>query len=218
MARPTSTTQSQFAQKLRALLPTGWFPASPEAGEADPAPILNGILRGIGSVFSSSWGLFQSVFDQQRLATATGGMLDVYAEDFFGSGLPRNQGEQDDDYRARIKSSLFPTLGTRPSIERALKSCWGSNWRIVEPRNSSDTKGYGAINTPESGGGYGYEDPELRYGTLLTPFQAFISLDQTPTFRPPQAILTSIEAVRAGGTMMWIGGNASLSDFGGDIL
>jgi len=162
--------------------------------------------------------LFQTIFDQQRLATATSGVLDIYAQDFFGNALPRNPGEQDEEYRARIRESLFPTLGTRPSLERALKTSWASNWRVIEPRNAADTKGYGSAAAQADGGGYGYDTVGLRYGTLLVPFQAFIALDQTPTFNPPQVVLTAIESVRAGGTVMWVGGDASLTDFSGDIL
>lgn len=218
MARPNNLDLRQFAQRLRELLPAGWFPTAPNAGETEQAPTLNGVLYGIASVFSAAWTLLQNIFDQQRLGTATGGMLEIYADDFFGDGLPRHPDEPDDDYRARIKTSLFPTLGTRPSLERALTSSWDTEWRIIEPRNASDTKGYGSVTDAGAGGGYGYETTELRYGTLLAPFQAFISLRQTPTFNPPQIVLSSIESVRAGGMVMWVGGNASLTDFGGDIL
>ncbi|WP_162993466.1 hypothetical protein [Asaia bogorensis] len=211
-------SQRQFASRLRALLPTGWFPGTSSESEVEQAPILNGMLQGIASVFSWTWGQLQDAYDQQRLATATGGMLEIYADDFFGDSLPRHPAEQDDDYRTRIKTSLFPTLGTRPSLERALTSSWNAGWRITEPRNASDTKGYGSVTNAGAGGGYGYETTELRYGTLLSPFQAFISLQQTLTFNPPQIVLSSIESVRAGGMVMWVGGNASLTDFGADIL
>lgn len=208
MGRPADVTQGQFARRLRALLPLGWFPQAPSDGETEQAPILNGLLQGIASVFSWSWGLFQSVYDQQRLGTASGGLLDIYGEDFFGDQLPRLTNEADDDYRARVKAALFPTLGTRPSLERALAASWSDGWRVVEPRNASDTKGYGVISAPNIGGGYGYGAADLRYGTRLTPFQGFVLISDNPASTPPADVLTAIEKIRAGGVVIWVG-NAS---------
>lgn len=209
MVRPANKTQEQFARRLRALLPTGWFPESPGGGEPEQAPVLNGLLQGIASVFSWSWGLFQSVYDQQRLGTASGGLLDIYAEDFLGNDLPRRTNESDDDYRARIKAALFPTLGTRPSLERALAASWDDGWRVVEPRNASDTKGYGSISAPSLGGGYGYGAPDLRYGTRLAPFQGFVLISENPASRPPADVLAAIEKIRAGGVVIWVGNQSS---------
>lgn len=208
MARPSNVSQGQFANRLRALLPAGWFPGAPSEGEAEQAPVLNGMLKGIASVFSWAWGQLQGAYDQQRLATATGGMLDIYAEDFFGEALPRNANESDDDYRVRIKAALFPTLGTRQSLERSLTANWEAGWRVVEPRNASDTKGYGSAASPGAGGGYGYGAADLRYGTRLSPFQGFVLLSDNPASTPPSSVLTGIEEIRAGGVVIWVGNAA----------
>lgn len=215
---PQTLTTANFATRVRSLLPAGWFPPLPGPGETEQAPVLNGMLQGIGSVLSAAWGLLSGVYAQQRLATATGGMLDVYSEDFFGDGLPREADETDDAFRVRIKAALFPILGTRSSIETALQSAWPDAWSYVEPRNANDTKGIGASDSPALGGGYGYGSQGLRYGSLNVPFQGFVTLSGTPTFVPPTAVLTAINKVKAGGFLIWVGGNASATDFGGDIL
>ena len=50
------------------------------------------------------------------MATATGGFLDLAAADLFGGGLPRQAGEANDAFRARIG--------------RALKTGW-VRWTLV---------------------------------------------------------------------------------------
>lgn len=141
------------------------------------------MLQGCGAVFQFAWSLLQYVYPQQRLATATGAMLEIYAQDFFGSELPRDTGETDDAYRARIEAALVPLRFTRPAIEAAIADSWDDSWALVEPRNANDTKGIATAASPAIGGGFGYGtnleagytaeigDPTLRYGSLLAPFR-----------------------------------------------
>lgn len=218
MTEPPDLTQDQLAIRLRNLLPVGWFPSPPATGEPEQAPVLNGLLQGAASVLQWVWELFQQVYSQQRLETATGGMLEIYAGDFYGSNLPRETAETDDAYRARIKATLFPMLGTRSSIENALTEAWGDKWLFIEPRNASDTKGLASLASPAVGGGYGYGTSGLRYGSRLVPFQGFVFLTSTPTFLPPATVTAAVEKIRAGGVMIWMGGSASLTDFEGEVL
>ncbi|WP_155723310.1 hypothetical protein [Gluconobacter potus] len=230
---PQIFTTSQFANRLRALLPDGWFPSPPASGETEQAPVLNAMLQGCGAVFQFAWSLLQYVYPQQRLATATGAMLDIYAQDFFGSELPRETGETDDAYRARIEAALVPLRFTRPAIEAAIADSWDDSWALVEPRNANDTKGMATAASPAIGGGFGYGtnleagytaeigDPTLRYGSLLVPFQGFILLKDAPTNAPPDTVCAEIEKTRAGGVVFWISGGMNglpVGDFGQDIL
>ena len=113
---PEPISQGNLASRLRVLLPAGWFPSEPPTGETEQAPILNALLQGCASVFAWVWSWFVYIYPQQRLSTATGAMLDIYAQDFFGDELPREDGESDDDYRARIKAAIVPLRFTRPAI------------------------------------------------------------------------------------------------------
>ena len=80
---PLGTT-SDMAVRLRATLPTGWFPTSPPAPAATATPVLDGLLSGLGSAWSFCFGLLGTVAQQTRVATASGSFLDMMAADFFG--------------------------------------------------------------------------------------------------------------------------------------
>lgn len=196
--------QKGFAFRVRALLPDGWFPDAPASGEAERAPVLNGILQGIGSIYEWAWNLLAQIYTQQRLSTASGGILEIYADDFFGGSLPRNDGESDESYRARIRTKIFPLVATRPAIEGAILTATGSSGTIIEPRNASDTKGIGELSTPSIGGGYGYGSPSLRYGSMLTPCQFFAILPTVGSGAPAQATLTEISNIKAAGVVAWV--------------
>ncbi|MGS0649176.1 hypothetical protein ACU81Q_16330 [Komagataeibacter melomenusus] len=197
-------TQNGFARRIRALLPTGWFPAAPGKGETEQAPVLNALLQGFGSVFAWVWGLLDSTNDQTRLATMTGAFLDMFAADFFGTTLTRATGESDDAYRTRIKGALFPSLGTRPDVVNVIADEVGTAGRVIEPRNATDCKGLGALSSPAIGGGYGYGVAALRYGSRGVPFQLFAQLPTGDTNLPATQTLTRIANVMPAGTIAWV--------------
>lgn len=197
------TSQNGFALRVRRLLPDGWFPAAPAAGEEEKAPVLNALLQGFGSVFAWVWDLLGWTNQQARLATMTGAFLDMFAADFFGTGLPRKQGESDDEYRKRIQEALFPSLGTRPDVENTIRYEAGQAERVIEPRNATDCKGLGSAASPAIGGGYGYGAPGLRYGSRMVPFQLFAQLPTGDTAQPSTQTLTRIAAVMPAGTIAW---------------
>lgn len=211
-----NVTQAGFANRLRALLPDGWFPSAPASGEAEQAPVLNAILQGCASVYRGFWLLLEYIYPQQRLSTATGAMLDIYAQDFFGDELPRYAGESDDSYRERIKNGIVPLRFTRPAVEAAITGVRTSGWALVEPRNANDTKGIASKASPSVGGGYAYGsritganiatpgNPCLRYGTNLAPFQGFVLLDDLSAGTPPEDVTDAINRVRAAGVVFWI--------------
>lgn len=56
-----------------------------------------------------------------RLQTASNGALDLFAQDYFGTNLPRQPGETDDAYRRRIQVLLFQPQVTREAIVNAIE-------------------------------------------------------------------------------------------------
>ncbi|BBC81308.1 hypothetical protein AcetOrient_orf04480 [Acetobacter orientalis] len=198
------TSQNGFALRVRRLLPAGWFPNPPSGGEAERAPVLNAFLQGFGSVFAWVWGLLTGTDEQTRLATMTGAFLDMFAADFFGTGLPRKQGESDDEYRKRIQEALFPSLGTRPDVENTILYEVGRPGRLIEPRNAADCKGLGSLAAPAIGGGYGYGVAALRYGSRGAPFQLFAQLPTGDTNPPATQTLDRMADVMPAGTIAWV--------------
>jgi len=156
-----------MALRVRRLLPVGWFPAADLDSGDEQAPLLAGLLQGMGSVLSASWQLFQGVSGQLRLAMMTGSFLDMAAADYFGvSGLPRGNGEGDAVYRARIASSLVAPKNTRSAVLAAVQSVTGVMPYIIEPCNAADCHALASVGAAGCGGGYGYGSAGLRYGHL----------------------------------------------------
>ncbi|MBL7234721.1 hypothetical protein [Komagataeibacter oboediens] len=197
-------TQNGFALRIRRLLPTGWFPSAPAAGEAEQAPVLNALLQGFGSVFTWIWAMLSGTADQTRLATMSGAFLDMFAADFFGTMLTRNPGESDDAFRARIEEALFPSLGTRPDVVNVIADEVGQAGRVIEPRNAADCKGIASMASPAIGGGYGYGVAALRYGSRGAPFQLFAQLPTGDTSQPATQTLDRIADVMPAGTIAWV--------------
>jgi len=213
----TNVTQSGFAQRIRALLPAGWFPAAPSSGEVEQAPVLNALLQGFGAILAPVATLFAYVEQQSRLATMSGAFLDILSQDFFGGELPRLSNESDDAFRTRIKAAMFSLRNTRLAVEIATRYLAGEGFTIIEPRNASDCKGRGSMATPAAGGGYGYGPGGMHYGSLTAQNQIFIIIPSTITFIPSGTDLSALANVLAGGVVAWLRGSGS-TDFGGDIL
>ncbi len=155
-------TTADFAGRLRALLPSRWFP--------DNAPVLTGLLTGLAQAFADLFALLSVVAAQTRLATASGVFLDLFAGDFFQFALLRRSGEQDGSYRARISRELLREKGTRAAVISVLTDLTGRAPVVFEPARPADTGGYGVALGYGAAGGY---------GSLEYPFQAFVT-----AFRP----------------------------------
>src|ERR1700759_724547 len=80
--------QQDMAARLRTVLPTHWFP--------DVAPVLDGLLNGLATGWSSIYNLRQYVKAQTRIGTASDIWLDIVALDFFGSRVARRVNQSDD--------------------------------------------------------------------------------------------------------------------------
>lgn len=149
---------SDIRNRIKALLPNGWF--------GDATPILDAVLTGISSALASVYSLISYARLQTRILTATDGFLDLVSLDFFGTTLLRQSQESDSAFRSRILSEMFLERGTRHGLIRALQILTGRTPWVFEPANPADTGGYntGALAYNTAGG----------YGSLLLPYQAFV--------------------------------------------
>lgn len=148
---------SDILGRLKALLPNGWFQGD--------TPILDGVLTGIASALASVYSLTSYARLQTRIATATGGFLDLISYDFFGNLLPRKPEEGDTAFRSRIRAELLLERGTRKGLIGALELLTGYTPWVFEPARPMDTGAYnqGVLAYNAAGG----------YGSLQLPYQAF---------------------------------------------
>jgi hypothetical protein len=136
------------AARLRALLPSNWFPFG-------SMPVLDSILAGPAAVLSGAYQFLGFVKAQMRLPTSSGVFLDFLSCDFFGYGLLRRAGEADSSFLSRISGALLAPVATRPAMEAALLRLTGRAPTIYEPFNPADTRGYGVACGYNAAGRYG---------------------------------------------------------------
>lgn len=159
-----TSNQGDMLARLRAVLPTHWFP--------DSAPVLDGLLSGLASGWSWFYQQLQYVKAQTRIVTATDVWLDIIADDFFGNRLARRTGQSDGAFRSRIQHELFRERATRGSIIGVLEDLTGRAPIVFEPARSTDTGGYASLIGVGGGVGYGSAGG---WGSLALPFQCFIT-------------------------------------------
>lgn len=159
--------QQDIFQRLRQVMPP-WFAGR---SDDDENPILNALLWGAAYALSLVYSLVAYAKLQTRVATATDGWLDMISADFFGTSLPRKQGQNDTSYRAAIIARLFREAGTRKAIRDVLLQITGIEPRIIEPYRAQDCGAWGEL------GGWGVTGA---YGSVLLPYQAFVT-----AYRPP---------------------------------
>ncbi len=145
--------------RLKAVLPTRWFP--------DETPVLDTVLTGLATGWSSLYALLAVVRLQSRIATATDQFLDGASADFFGARLPRRNTEADDAFRLRIKQQLAREHATRAAVVDVVTDLTGTPPVIFEAGRVSDTGGYGA-------NGFAYGSAGA-WGSLNLPFQVFVT-------------------------------------------
>ncbi len=179
-----SGTTADMATRLRATLPTGWFPTSPPLPASSATPVLDGLLAGLGSAWSFCFGLLQMVVGQTRVGTATGSFLDMMSSDFFDAALPRRSGESDSGFRARILTGLISERGTRENVVQAVTGLTSAMPFICEPRRGADCGGYAGIGQGSLGGGLGYGVFGLRYGSRRLSFQYLLDVPAYASFAP----------------------------------
>jgi hypothetical protein len=167
-----------MAARMQAVLPARWF--------GDAAPLLRAVLAGLGTCWSIMYGLLQTVRAQARIATASGGFLDMISADFFGTALPRRNAEADTLFRVRIDQELLRPRATRAALALALTELTGNPPVIFEPARTSDTGGYSL-----GGVGYGVAGG---WGSLQLPYQVFVT-----AFRPAGGGIALLAGYGTGG-------------------
>ena len=178
--------------RLRAALPARWFP--------DAAPLLDGLLSGLGQVAASTYDLIQYARKQARIATASDLWLDLIARDCFGVRVQRRRGEADEPFRSRIERELLRPRATRTSLVAQVRDLTGFAPWIFEPSRPADTGAWGGPAGYGSAGGW---------GSLGLPFQLFVVAR-----RPSGGGIASVPGYGAGGYRV-VGSYASLEMLGG---
>lgn len=149
----TTGDQDDIVARITRELPKRWF--------ADAPPVLSGVLAAFGQVGATCYALVQFARAQMRLGTMSGGWLDLFALDYFGSRFPR-RARDDDAFRAAIGAELLRERATRAGISRALEDLTGTPPTIIEPWNAADCGAYdlggiayaGSDFVPSEAGGY----------------------------------------------------------------
>jgi uncharacterized membrane protein YqaE (UPF0057 family) len=213
---------SDITARLRSYLPAGWFPTDPTE-----APLLNAVLTGIATILSIVYALYVFTKAQTRIATATGGWLDLIGQDFFGTALPRGFNQSDDDYRIQIQTNLFRARGTRQSVVDILTQLTGYAPQIIEPGRPADTGGYDVGGVGYDVGGAwgdllvaqafviayrpqgagipmlgGYDSPVGAYDTGSE--LEYISDEMYAGAAPDSAIYAAVNSVRPVGVILWV--------------
>ncbi len=173
---PAVGGQADMVARLRAVLPARWF--------ADDAPVLDGVLAGLGQAAAQTYALLAYARAQTRMATAGGLWLDLLASDWFGGRLMRRGGEADTPLRARIRRELLRERGTRAALVAQVTQLVGRAPTIFEPSRPADTGawgiacgyGVGGVAGQGSGGAAGGSAGGGGWGSLGLPFQCFVTV------------------------------------------
>lgn len=173
-----------------------------------PTPRLDALLTGPAWAFAQVYALWAYAKKQTRIASATGGWLDLIAADFFGSTLLRFANQSDTAFRARILASILGERATRAAVIKTVQVLTGRTPILREPSRVYDGCAYApAIGSRTTGfGGY---NSNLGYGSLTQPYAIFVDvlrpLPGATQFGVSDAdIYAAINAVRAGGITAWV--------------
>lgn len=129
--------EADIIGRLKRLLPR-WF-----GYRSDPTPVLDSVLGGFASALSHLHALAEFAKKQARIATATGGWLELIAWDFFGNAFRRLQGEDDTSYSRRIRQEVLRPRLTREAYVRAVQDLTGDVPHVWEGHHAPTTGGWG---------------------------------------------------------------------------
>lgn len=156
--------------RLRALLPP-WFP------NQGTAPVVDGVLSGIASLFAGSYALIQYARSQARISTASGGFLDLIAWDFFGARFQRRPAETDESFQPRLLKELVRPRQTRAAIAQMVEDLTGFAPSIIEPWNGQDLGGFDLGNLAfDAAGGLGSLQGNQIWVTAFRPITYGLSI------------------------------------------
>lgn len=163
-------------------------------------PLLDAILMGPAWALAKIYSLYAYAKNQTRIATATGGWLDLIAADLFGTTLVRFVNQSDTSFRARILAAVLGERATRAAIIKTCTVLTGRAPAIHEPGRTYDSGAYSAFGGYSSG---------FSYGCLTQPYALFVDvlrpLPGAPQFGVGDAdIYAAVNAVRAAGYTAWV--------------
>lgn len=174
-----------MAARLRLTLPGGWV--------GDQAPLLDAVLKGLGTAWARMYDLLEQVKLQSRLVTVTGRFLDLACVDFFGLRIRRRAGEEDEALRARLQRAMRREHGTRKALIEAAAEA-GFEASVFEPARVSDTGAYGVAAGLAWGAAGGW-------GSLAMPLECLVELRAVAPVEEPAPLL--VETLPAGATA-WV--------------
>ena len=167
----TTGSSADIVSRVKQEIPKRWF--------SFVAPYRDAILGGLADSASWCFGLIGYARAQTRLASAYGIWLDIFAYDFLGLFLTRNNAE-DNVFRALIRATILQERVTRPGMVNAITTITGGNVPMVfEPWNTFDTGAYsapGGARAPNQYGSMGYNVGRGGYGNMNLPGQVFIQI------------------------------------------
>jgi len=166
LATPPVGSTLDFISRMRRVLPAGWFP--------DTAPVLTALLTGGATAMSWLYSQVQYCALQTRIATATTFWLDIISQDFYGNEYPRQAGETDASFRARIQADFLPTRGTRPALLSELTAELGTAPQIIYAWNPGDVGAYNVGTSAYGTPGYNNGGATGVYGSLALNAQTFV--------------------------------------------
>lgn len=167
----TTGSSLDIVARVKQLIPKRWF--------RWVAPYRDAILGGLSDSAAWNYGLILYARAQTRLATAFGIWLDIFAYDFLGRTLTRNN-VADDTFRAIIRATILQERVTRKGMTAAVTAITGNPPWIFEPWNTFDT---GAYSSPAGSGGpqygsMGYNVGRGGYGSMNLPGQVFLKVSR----------------------------------------
>lgn len=204
---------TDLAARLKAQIPHSWFKSSPK---------FDATLQGPAWALSTIYSQITYAALQTRIATATDGYLDLIANDFFGTNLPRLTNETDGAYRTRILANLFVKGPTRANMSAVLTLITGRTPDIFEPSNTNDSGGWDGEFYWDTGvGKWGDPMPYQSFVTVYRPLTNAQSLgeldswrwswdsygawsDQQITSITDAAIIAAVESTRMTGSIVWM--------------
>jgi hypothetical protein len=179
--------QADVTARLRAVVPPSWFVPGLDA-------TLTALLAAGGYVGALCYALIAFASLQLRIATASGGWLDMISFDFLARTLVR--GALDDAaFAAAIKRRILRQGGTRAGIAAELQTLTGNAPTIVEGFMPGDC---GALGGGPVAIGYGAAGA---WGTSR-PAQVFIKV--APGAAAAADIYATVSDMTAAGVAAWV--------------
>lgn len=149
--------------RLKRFLPR-WF-----GYRSDPTPVLDSLLGGFAAALSFLHAMAEFVKAQARIATSTGGWLELTAYDFFGNDFPRISAEVDASYSRRIRQETLRPRNTREAYVRAVYDLTGDIPHVWEGFHGPTLGGYGNPSLAYGAAGYYGSDNAMGVVIVTTP-------------------------------------------------